>query len=166
MGVSVTLMLAVTVFMLLVTQMIPESSTHVAVVGVYFLFCLVLIALVIVSLCMISRLYNRSKIDPPMGRWTRKYVFGKLSYIVGARYDHSRSKEACNGNCNSMDTIVMNIDMRGSTATAMNEIMNGNKYGDSYTLEEEWAIVGRTADYCLFVLFIVVFIIGTICCFA
>ena len=144
MGVSVTLMLAVTVFMLLVAQMIPESSTHTAVVNVYFMFCLVLVTLVIISLCMVSRLYYRSKIDPPMGKWTRKYIFGKLSFILGARQDVE---------------VLLPPDT--------NEVTEDNReHNESYTLEEEWAIVGKTADNCLFVLFMAVFLIGTICCFA
>ena len=39
-GVSVTLMLTVTVFMLLITEMIPESSLHIAIVEVFFVFCI------------------------------------------------------------------------------------------------------------------------------
>ena len=40
MGVSVTLMLTVTVFMLLITEMIPESSLHMSIVGVFLVFCI------------------------------------------------------------------------------------------------------------------------------
>ena len=32
----------------------------------------------------------------------------------------------------------------------------------SYTMEEEWAIVGKTCDHCLFITFLVTFIIATI----
>ena len=102
------------------------------------MFCLVLITLIIITLCMISRLYNRSKIDPTMGKWTRKYVFGKLSFMVGAR-------------------------QRIEQKTRITE--DNKEHNEPYTLEEEWAIVGRTADNCLFVLFMIAFLIGTICCF-
>ena len=94
-------------------------------------------------MCMISRLYSRSKIDPPMSKWTRKYVFGKLSFMVGARQ-------------NKPISFPPDSDTRTEENNAQNE---------SYTLEEEWAIVGRTADNCLFVLFMIAFLIGTICCF-
>ena len=36
---------------------------------------------------------------------------------------------------------------------------------DQYTLEEEWTIVGRAVDYILFLVFVVVFLLGTIICF-
>ena len=42
----------------------------------------------------------------------------------------------------------------------------GNQGNQEYTMEEEWAIVGKTCDHCLFAIFMVVFIIGTISCFA
>ena len=81
-GVSVTLMLTVTVFMLLITEMIPNSSLHMARVEVFFVFCLLLIILIIIACVFISRIYNRTSIDPPMSSWTRRYILNKLSYMV------------------------------------------------------------------------------------
>lgn len=168
-GVSVTLMLAVTVFMLLIAEMIPESSTHIAVVEVYFVFCMMLIILVIVALCFISRLYNRSRIDPPMGEWTGKYVFERLAFVVGARCELKKKVKKCNGG--------EDLDVRRSSLQGNGDVFTDEKLlkpheeefdleEDLYTLEEEWMIVGRTADHCLFVVFLVVFVVGTVGCFA
>ena len=61
-GVAVTLMLAVTVFMLLVAESIPESSDSVPFIGVFFLFCMSCMFCIIVGLCVVSNLYHRTKV--------------------------------------------------------------------------------------------------------
>ena len=86
-SVSITLMLAVMIFILLVADMIPESSDGVPIVGVFIIFCLVTIVMVIVSLSFVSRFHYRRRIDRPIGRWMRFYIFERLSYILGTRYD-------------------------------------------------------------------------------
>lgn len=84
-GLSVTLMLATTVFMLLVAETTPDSSEGIPIVAVYFIFCMIIMFFIIVSICYISRMYNRRRTDKPMGPWMRKYIFDYLSYVVRIR---------------------------------------------------------------------------------
>ena len=191
MGVSLTLMLAVTVFMLLIAEIIPESSASIAMIEVYFVFCLVLIILMIIALCLISRLYNRSRIDPPMGDWTRKYILGRLAVIVGACRNNVKNKNSIDKALtsdrqekefhNNQDVNNDGLIYRNGEATSvmkndseMQEESRASNRGNNikkdedffeYTKEEEWRIVGRTMDHCLFAFFFAAFIIGTICCF-
>ena len=85
-SVGVTLLLAVTVFMMLVTEMIPESSDAVPVVGRFFIFCSLLIFIIIVCVGYVNGIYNRTlNRDGPMGTWVRIYVLDKLAYVMGVR---------------------------------------------------------------------------------
>ena len=67
-----TLMLAVTVFMLLVAETTPDSSEGLPIVTEYFIFCMIVMFFIIVVLCYNSRLYNRAKTDAPMSKWMRR----------------------------------------------------------------------------------------------
>merc|ERR1712002_400917 len=85
-SVAVTLMLAVTVFMLLMAEMMPESSDYVPLLMIFFIFCLIMMTLIVVYLCCVSRLYNIcSLLKCPMGEWTRYYFYQKLSFFLGIR---------------------------------------------------------------------------------
>ena len=79
---AITLMLASTIFMLLAGQTIPETSESTTVSRMFFLFCRVLIFIIVVALFVVSRLYNRKRTDLPMGVWTRIYIFDKLSTVI------------------------------------------------------------------------------------
>jgi len=115
MGVAVTLMLAATVFMLLVAESIPESSDSIPYVGIFFVVCFVLMFLMIIALCFVSRIYNRTRVDRPMGRWTRKYVLDKLSYFLGVRHKEKQNKVSMHDDaekevpvaidCNGIDNV-------------------------------------------------------------
>merc|ERR1712168_527666 len=82
-GLGVTLMLAATVFMLLVAETTPESSEGIPLVSRYFIFCICLMFFVIVLLCYISRMYNRGRTDRPMPQWTKRWILNSLSYTIG-----------------------------------------------------------------------------------
>ena len=201
MGASITLMLAVTVFMLLIIDIIPASSASIPLIERYFIFCLMLMILIIVAICLISRIYNRSKIDPAMSDWTRKYILENLAFVVRARHSHKQTETPKNREVQDSALVIKSIanendylahkpqqDIGGVISSAPNnsavedgvelrkavdhdseieydEIENNDKCCD-YTLEEEWEIVGRTIDHCLFFSFSLVFVVGTICCFA
>ena len=151
-SVAVTLMLATTVFMLLVAETIPESSESVPLVGVFFMICMVKMFVIIIALCVISRLYNRTKTDAPMGRWTRKYIFERLAYSLGARCkNHPR------------DSIVYGEDREGENGIALSKECCGEDV-QKYTVEEEWRIVASTVDRFLFLFFIAFFVLPAAIC--
>ena len=62
-------------------------------------------------------------------------------------------------------TEEMNKDDPIRDVAVVNTRRNDEDDENAYTVEEEWAIVGRTVDHCFFVFFTVAFILGTIFCF-
>ena len=85
MSLAITLLLAMTVFMILVADMIPPTSEVVPIVGVFFNAAMVEMVIMLIVLCLVSKLYNKEPTDPPMPMWMRKYFLEKLSYIIGVR---------------------------------------------------------------------------------
>ena len=129
---AVTLMLASTVFMLIVADTTPESSDSVPIVTVYFIACMVTMFIVIVLLCYTSRLYNRKIFDRTMDAWTRRYIFERLSYFVRVRPDSPQQDQRRSGRTNT--ALELSIDAVKKASDHENKSRNvENKYsvGDS-----------------------------------
>ena len=152
MGVALTLMLASMVFILLVAENIPLNlaSGSVPLLAIFFIFCLVLMAIMIIALSCVSKFYHKDKEDGKMSEWTRRNVVGKLSYAVGAR---AREKTQIK------DTVCFN-EMRREDYVSSKPC---DTKEDDWQME--WRILGKTVDRCLFVFFNIVFVIGVAVCF-
>lgn len=83
---AITLLLAMTVFMLVVADMIPPTSDVIPLVGIFFNAAMSEMVLMIISLCVVLRLYHKQPLDPPMGSWVRKYILEGLSFTLGVRH--------------------------------------------------------------------------------
>ena len=82
---AITLLLAMTVFMLVVADIIPATSEVIPLVGVFFSAAMVEMVIMIIVLCYVMRLYHKEPEDPPMPWWMRKYVLNWLAYKVKIR---------------------------------------------------------------------------------
>ena len=86
---SVTLMLANIIYMHYVGESTPESSESIPVITWYVLTCMLMLFVVIAVLCYSTGLHNKKKHDKPMGKFTRRYILDKLSYLIGVRCDQT-----------------------------------------------------------------------------
>jgi len=93
---AITLLLAMTVFMLVVADIIPATSDVIPLVGIFFSASMVEMVVMIVVLCYMMRLHHKGPTDPPMSLWMRKFVLDWLSYQVRIRVkeDPNTSKTA------------------------------------------------------------------------
>ncbi|XP_066935795.1 CHRNA7-FAM7A fusion protein-like [Clytia hemisphaerica] len=69
---AITLLLAMTVFMLVVADIIPATSDVIPLVGIFFSASMIEMVIMIVVLCYIMRLYHKGPNDPPMPLWMKK----------------------------------------------------------------------------------------------
>eukprot|EP00794_Sanderia_malayensis_P009918 gene9918-10935_t len=90
---AITLLLAMTVFMLVVADIIPATSETIPLVSVFFSAAMVEMVLMIIVLCYIMRLYHKEPGDPPMALWMRRYVLEWLSYKLGVRKKESNGQQ-------------------------------------------------------------------------
>lgn len=82
---AITLLLAMTVFMLVVADIIPATSDVIPLVGIYFSASMIEMVIMIIVLCYIMRLHHKGPTDPPMPLWMRRYIYDWLSYKVFIR---------------------------------------------------------------------------------
>lgn len=69
---AITLLLAMTVFMLVVADIIPATSDVIPLVGMFFSASMVEMVLMIVVLCYVMRLHHKDSDRPPMSAWMRR----------------------------------------------------------------------------------------------
>ena len=74
-----------TVFMLVVADIIPATSEVIPLVGVFFSAAMIEMVFMIIVLCYIMQLYHKEPEDPPMPWWMRKYILDWLAYKVKVR---------------------------------------------------------------------------------
>ena len=75
-----------TLFMLLLAEMIPAAADSLSKLGVFFNVLIFEMFLMIVLMCYVARMYNKSASgDEPIPDWMRRYIFDDLSYRLWVR---------------------------------------------------------------------------------
>jgi len=82
---AITLLLAMTVFMLVVAEIIPPTSEAIPLVAAFFSAAMVEMVLMIIVLCYVMKIYHKAPNDPPMPLWMRRLVLEWLSFKLGIR---------------------------------------------------------------------------------
>eukprot|EP00111_Clytia_hemisphaerica_P016044 TCONS_00047480-protein len=83
---AVTLLLAMTVFMLIVADMVPASSETIPLLGIFFTAVMVEMVLMVFSMCYVLKLHLIQPDDgEEIGPFMRRFVYDFLSYKFGTR---------------------------------------------------------------------------------
>ncbi|XP_066926734.1 neuronal acetylcholine receptor subunit alpha-2-like isoform X2 [Clytia hemisphaerica] len=91
---AVTMLLAMTLFMLLLMNMIPASSNPLSRLGVFFNCLVAESVLMIMCVCFVSRMHQTyPNTEKRIPLWMRRYVFDWLSYKLGIRKMKSSLEE-------------------------------------------------------------------------
>ena len=79
-------MLALTVFMLIVAEMIPASSETIPMLGIFFTCVMIQMVLMVFAMCYSLNLHFKDPTpDNQIGKWTRMIVYNCLAYRLGLR---------------------------------------------------------------------------------
>ena len=83
---AVTLMLSLTVFMLIVADMIPASSETIPMLGLFFTCVMIEMVLMVFAMCYSLNLHFKDPSpDNRIGKWTRLIVYDCLALRLGLR---------------------------------------------------------------------------------
>ncbi|XP_006825910.1 neuronal acetylcholine receptor subunit alpha-2-like [Saccoglossus kowalevskii] len=89
---SISLMLTLYVFNLLITDLLPPTSTNLPLITVYFLFSMFAIAISVAVTTLVSRIYKKCEVSgrqKPVPRWIKKHVLGKMYvYLLLPKRQH------------------------------------------------------------------------------
>ena len=80
-GLGITVLLAMTVFLLLVAETLPATSDDVPLLGQYFIATMFVTAMSLVSTCAVLNFFHRSPSTSPMPRWVRVVILGYMAKV-------------------------------------------------------------------------------------
>jgi len=86
---GVTVFLTMTLFMLVLADMIPAAADSLSKLGVFFNILIIEMFVMLIVMCYLSKMYNKSADDEPIPTWMRTYIFDYLSYKLCI---HKRTK--------------------------------------------------------------------------
>ena len=86
-GLGITVLLAMTVFLLLVAETLPATSDDVPLLGQYFIATMFVTAMSLVSTCTILNFFHRSPSSSPMPRWVRFIILEYMAKVFCFRND-------------------------------------------------------------------------------
>ena len=80
-GLGITVLLAMTVFLLLVAETLPATSDEIPLLGQYFIATMFVTAMSLVSTCTVLNFFHRSPATSPMPRWVRVIILGYMAKV-------------------------------------------------------------------------------------
>ena len=187
----ITVLLAMTVYMLMASNSMPPPSEVIPLIGKYYLSVMIELALCLVATCVTIRWHHN---DTPMPRWLHSMVvrvFGKLCCANGSErpFLDTSSKYSYNVNNNQTagattteyrhlnSTSTNTVQLQGITAssnTGMESIYKDltvlSKKVESEVTEEairhDWKKAAQVLDRLFFVVFLLTFVLFSIHIFA
>ena len=185
----ITVLLAMTVYMLMVSNSMPPTSEVIPLIGKYYLAVMIEIALCLVATCMTIRWHHN---DTPMPKWLHSIVvrvFGKLFCANGSEQPYLNSLSATSYNVsnnqtatppgyqpnnNTNNTTVQLREITTNPASNMTSIYQDlavlAKKAESEDTEEavrhDWKKAAQVLDRLFFVVFLVTFILFSVILFA
>uniref|UniRef100_A0A3Q2QLY2 Cholinergic receptor, nicotinic, delta (muscle) n=1 Tax=Fundulus heteroclitus TaxID=8078 RepID=A0A3Q2QLY2_FUNHE len=82
MTLSISVLLAQSVFLLLISQRLPETSTSVPLIVKYLMFIMVLVTIVVLNCVVVLNLHFRTPSTHVMSEWTKKFFLERLPRIL------------------------------------------------------------------------------------
>ncbi|XP_060774704.1 acetylcholine receptor subunit alpha-like isoform X1 [Neoarius graeffei] len=185
MTLSISVLLSLTVFLLVIVELIPSTSSAVPLIGKYMLFTMILVITSIIITVFVINMHHRSPSTHTMPPWVRKIFIDTIPNFMffssmkrpsrerkgrqpfPADFDISDiSGKPMPTSVTFHSPIIKNPDVQSAIEGVkyIAETMRGDE--ESNNAIEEWKFVAMVLDHILLCLFMVVCIIGTIGVFA
>ncbi|KAM9365541.1 acetylcholine receptor subunit alpha-like [Pholidichthys leucotaenia] len=185
MTLSISVLLSLTVFLLVIVELIPSTSSAVPLIGKYMLFTMVFVIASIVITVIVINTHHRSPSTHTMPNWVRKLFIETIPNMMFFSTMKRPSQEIrqkrlfpidmdisdISGNptptaVTYQSPIIKNPDVRSAIEGVkyIAETMKSDEESNNAT--EEWKFVAMVLDHILLLVFMAVCIIGTLAVFA
>ncbi|XP_049591881.1 acetylcholine receptor subunit alpha [Syngnathus scovelli] len=185
MTLSISVLLSLTVFLLVIVELIPSTSSAVPLIGKYMLFTMVFVIASIIITVIVINTHHRSPSTHTMPPWIRKVFIETIPNMMFFSTMKRPSQEIrqkrlfptdmdisdISGNPTSTNVayqspIIKNPDVRSAIEGVkyIAETMKSDE--ESNNASEEWKFVAMVLDHILLCVFMAVCIVGTLAVFA
>ncbi|XP_041806309.1 acetylcholine receptor subunit alpha [Chelmon rostratus] len=184
MTLSISVLLSLTVFLLVIVELIPSTSSAVPLIGKYMLFTMVFVIASIIITVIVINTHHRSPSTHTMPDWVRKVFIETIPNIMffstmkrpgkekqnksiyGGDFDISDISGNQTSTVHYQSPITKNPDVRSAIEGVkyIAETMKSDE--ESNNAAEEWKFVAMVLDHILLCVFMAVCLIGTLGVFA
>uniref|UniRef100_A0A3Q3VI08 Uncharacterized protein n=1 Tax=Mola mola TaxID=94237 RepID=A0A3Q3VI08_MOLML len=191
MTLCISVLLALTVFLLLISKIVPPTSLDVPLMGKYLIFTMVLVTFSIITSVCVLNVHHRSPSTHTMPSWVKLIFLHKLPALLFMRRPHSNSarqrlrQQRClyshtnrKGHLSSNSylpgglTSTQNLQRSCNTdwAADVQEAVNGVRFvaehmmgdDDDQSVVEDWKYVAMVVDRMFLWIFVIVCVVGTL----
>ncbi|XP_069798576.1 neuronal acetylcholine receptor subunit beta-2-like [Narcine bancroftii] len=150
----ISVLLALTVFLLLVSKIVPPTSLEVPLIGKYLMFTMVLVTFSIVASVCVLNIHHRSPTTHTMAPWVRQLFLAKLPALLlmerqprssKVAEQHTRGSPQRDGAQETLDFIASHVRSEEEERRVI----------------EDWKYVAMVIDRLFLWVFVVVCICGT-----
>uniref|UniRef100_A0A8C0SU36 Acetylcholine receptor subunit alpha n=2 Tax=Canis lupus familiaris TaxID=9615 RepID=A0A8C0SU36_CANLF len=185
MTLSISVLLSLTVFLLVIVELIPSTSSAVPLIGKYMLFTMVFVIASIIITVIVINTHHRSPSTHVMPDWVRKVFIDTIPNIMFFSTMKRPSREKQDKKIFTEDIDISDISGKPGPPPMgfhsplikhpeVKSAIEGVKYiaetmksdQESNNAAEEWKYVAMVMDHILLGVFMLVCIIGTLAVFA
>ncbi|XP_063285829.1 acetylcholine receptor subunit alpha-1-B [Pelobates fuscus] len=185
MTLSISVLLSLTVFLLVIVELIPSTSSAVPLIGKYMLFTMVFVIASIIITVIVINTHHRSPSTHTMPQWVRKIFIETIPNLMFFSTMKRPSQEKQGKTLFSEDIDISEISGKLGPAAVVYQspvlknpevksAIEGIKYiaetmksdEESNKASEEWKFVAMVLDHILLAVFMTVCFIGTLAVFA
>uniref|UniRef100_A0A8C8YDQ8 Acetylcholine receptor subunit alpha n=2 Tax=Panthera TaxID=9688 RepID=A0A8C8YDQ8_PANLE len=185
MTLSISVLLSLTVFLLVIVELIPSTSSAVPLIGKYMLFTMVFVIASIIITVIVINTHHRSPSTHVMPNWVRKVFIDTIPNIMFFSTMKRPSREKQDKKIFTEDIDISDISGKPGPPPMgfhsplikhpeVKSAIEGVKYiaetmksdQESNNAAEEWKYVAMVMDHILLGVFMLVCIIGTLAVFA
>ncbi|GCB80849.1 hypothetical protein scyTo_0022416, partial [Scyliorhinus torazame] len=163
MTLSISVLLALTVFLLLLADKVPETSLGVPIIVNYLMFTMILVTFSVILSVVVLNLHHRSPTTHAMPQWVRKVFIHTLPRVDLPRNRlFPETKQYMNG---LVQQVVLPPDLKAAVEAIKyiaKELQGQEEYD---TLKEDWQYVAMVVDRLFLWVFITFTSIGTLTIF-
>ncbi|KAG8432467.1 hypothetical protein GDO86_016927 [Hymenochirus boettgeri] len=182
---SVSVLLSLVVFLLVIVELIPSTSSAVPLIAKYMLFTMVFVIASIIITVIVINTHHRSPSTHIMPQWLKKIFIETIPRIMFFSTMKRPSQEQQKkkifsedidisdisgklepGSQNYQSPILKNPDVKSAIEGAKHIAETMKSDQESSKASEEWKFVAMVLDHLLLAVFMIVCIIGTVAIFA
>uniref|UniRef100_A0A8C5HHJ2 Cholinergic receptor, nicotinic, beta 4 (neuronal) n=1 Tax=Gouania willdenowi TaxID=441366 RepID=A0A8C5HHJ2_GOUWI len=174
MTLCISVLLALTVFLLLISKIVPPTSLDVPLIGKYLMFTMVLVTFSIITSVCVLNVHHRSPSTHSMPPWVKLIFLVKLPTLLFMRRPHNNSarqrlrQQRHQRARRSMLSypLASQLDWAADVKEAVDgvrfvaEHMMGDD--DDQSVIEDWKYVAMVVDRLFLCIFVIVCVVGTL----
>ncbi|XP_078110508.1 neuronal acetylcholine receptor subunit alpha-4-like isoform X3 [Sander vitreus] len=176
----ISVLLSLTVFLLLITEIIPSTSLVIPLIGEYLLFTMVFVTLSIIITVFVLNVHHRSPQTHGMPHWVRRVFLDMVPRVLFMKRPPGTAKQNCKKLIEMMHqtlTVEPTKDPRTQQGTlvstispAMQRAIEGVQYvadhlraeDADFSVKEDWKYVAMVIDRIFLWMFVLVCILGSV----